>query len=241
MTAFIRASSDRKTRLYPTQQNTYGLSPGSVESGGSCVGATYGEGGCAHVKKGRKLGDCYVFQLQVIYKGIRGVLEHNTNFIFNTPKSVIQKMLETEFKRFEVTEASRGNTTILNYRIHWSGDIPNVEYAEALRDAMLAVPNVKFWTYTRSFFAVPILAGISNLKLYISADEANKVEALKVYKENVSSKNISICWMGKVRTTEKEFPRLVACPVDSKKMEIEGGCHKCKLCLKGKPVFFEIK
>ncbi len=237
----LRLTSDRKTRLYPSQKNTYGLSPGSLEVGGSCPGATYEKGGCAHVKEGRKLGDCYVMLLQVSYKGVKPILQHNTELIKKSSKEELVEILTNEFLRFEATERSRGNTTILNYRLHWSGDILNEEYAEALAIAIKNVPNVKFWGYTRSFFAIPILSGIANLKMYISADEANEKEALEVYNAYVGSGNISICWMGKVRPMNSNFPRLVSCPVDSGKMELEGGCHNCKLCFRGTPVFFEVK
>lgn len=237
----LRPSSDRKVRLYPTQKNSFGTTPGLPKDGGTCPQATTGEGGCAYIKPKRKNPTCYVVGLMKAYKGVKGVLDHNRDVVKGCDTiEELTEVFDSEFKRFRYTERARGNTTMLNYRIHWSGDIPDKPYARALADAIMANPEINFWNYTRSTFAIPILAGIPNLRQYLSVDPDNREEMLEVYEKWRHHGNIHLAWMGKTNPyKDGDFPhRLVACPVDEKKMELEGGCHKCKLCLKGKDVFF---
>lgn len=237
----IKPSSDRKVRLYPTQLNSFGTTPGRPEDGGTCPGATLGEGGCAHIKKGRKTPTCYVVGLMRFFKGVKTVLDNNRDVLSDKTQGELREIFTDEFRRFYYTEKSRGNTSILHYRIHWSGDVPTPEYAYALADAVMEVPEVSFWGYTRSMFTVPIMAGIPNLRWYISVDPDNEAEVMPVYEKWKDQGNIHLAWMGKENPCrEGDFPhRLVACPVDNKKMELEGACHKCKLCLVGKDVFFK--
>lgn len=242
-TTGLRPSSDRKVRLYPSQKNSFGTTPGLPENGGTCPGATTNAGGCAHLKKGRKTTTCYVDSLMRGYKGVKNVLDHNRDVTTGKTTDELRELFLDEFRRFLYTEKSRGNTTMLNYRIHWSGDIPNKNYAYALADAMMEMEDIQFWSYTRSFWAVPILAGIPNFQLYISADPDNEAEALEVY-ENWKHHDVAICYMAKENPSrdKEKFPvRLVACPVDTGKMELEGGCHTCRMCFKekGKNVFFK--
>jgi hypothetical protein len=238
--AGLRPSSDRKVRLYPSQKNSFGMLSGLPEEGGTCPGATVGKGGCRYIEKKRTTPICYVDKISRIYKGVKNVLQHNTDVAKSLSREELTDTLTREFKRFLYTEAARGNTTILNYRIHWAGDIIDKDYAYALADAMMAVPEVSFWGYTRSLFSVPILAGVENVNWYISLDEENREAGLEVYEKWKKHGNIHIAWLGHERP-ENFSHRLVSCPVDNKKMALEGACHKCKLCLRPKNIFFKIK
>jgi len=70
------------------------------------------------------------------------------------------------------------------FRIHWSGDFFSVDYAEAWRIVIEENPDIKFYTYTRSFQpdvnVVPVLAGLENLDLFLSVDNQNVDRASEV-------------------------------------------------------------
>ena len=54
--------------------------------------------------------------------------------------------------------------------------------------------------------------------------------------ENIE--NISACYMSKEAPDNFE-KEMAGCPVDMKRMDLEGGCHNCKLCLKGVDIWFK--
>jgi len=237
----IRASSDRKTQAYPAQRNTFGTLPGLPGEGGTCPGATTGAGGCSHVWKGRKTKVCYVDKLIRAYKGVKGVLQHNTEELTKATHDEKVALFITEFLRFYDEEKRREKSDAFWYRLHWSGDVPDEEYAWALKEAMEACPFIKFWGYTRSLFSVPILAGTKNLRWYISADATNVEESWELYQKYLMDpevNNIHFCYLGKERPKEL---KLATCPVDAGRLDLEGGCHKCQLCFKGARIFFPEK
>ena len=251
----IRPTSDRKVRKYKTQQNCYGLLPGRD---GSCPGATLGPGGCCWVKDGRKHEVCYVAGLMAIYKGVRPILEHNTKILKEADLQQKQQILEAEFQRFYDAEMKRekrtGEPAWLLYRLHWSGDFFDAEYAQAAAAAMKKFPMIKFWVYTRSMFAVPILADVSNLVVYISLDPVNMVEGLDTFytwKKNAKHENVQICYLSPTPVNDfeaqwamargltanphlwegEETPIMATCPVDVGRLPLEGGCATCQKCL----------
>lgn len=74
------------------------------------------------------------------------------------------------------------------FRIHWSGDFFSAAYASAWRQAIEANPDVRFYTYTRSFRpemnVVPELVGLPNLDLFLSIDSQNAAAAAPVVAEH---------------------------------------------------------
>lgn len=202
MNELLKPTSDRKTRFYNSQQNTFGLLPGLTD-GGTCPGCTTTAGGCWCVKPGRKTHGCYVDNIMRVYPGVKNVLQNNTDLLRDNSESVaaMTTILDDEFTRFEIAEKKRSvrinNCVPIHYRLHWAGDIFNEKYAQALRNAILKHPNVQFWGYTRSFFAVPILTDISNLILYLSLDPVNILTGLVVYDLNGGPTNprLQLCYM----------------------------------------------
>lgn len=232
----LKPSADQKTQAYRGQKNTFGLMPGLPEDGGTCPGATGSCGGCQHVPEGRVTPICYVEKLLRIRKNVRKTLEYNTELFRESTYTEKVVLLLREFLRFYKQEKKKNKADEYWYRIHWSGDIPDEEYAHALREAIEHVPFINFWGYTRSFFSVPILAGLKNLRWYLSLDAVNKVEGLEVYNKFSHYGNLQISWMG-----ETPLDGLIPCPVDIGKMELENACQKCKLCLNGKPIWFNTR
>lgn len=254
MTA-IKPTCDRKTRMYKTQKNTFGLLPGPEET---CPHATTEDGGCWYIAPGKKLPECYVTRTMSVYKGVRGLLAHNTRLLKKASKDEMVTLLMQEFERFrdsEMRRKSKGRKYSLMYRLHWSGDIFNKTYAHALKTAIADNHDIFFWIYTRSFFAVPILKDIPNLNVYYSLDPVNISEGLKHFASQLQNRNkLSIAYMNPVNDFKHHFDnayrklrnpdklkrlttvkKLIPCPVDIGKMKLEHGCDNCKQCTKTRP------
>lgn len=255
----LKPSCDRKTKFWKGQKNTFGLLPGLE---GTCPGATTAPGGCWHIKPGRKLPECYVASVMNIYKGVYAVLEHNTKLLKLADLAGKVALLNAEFARFRKAELRRKEPRLV-YRLHWAGDIFDMEYARALALAINQNPDIEFWNYTRSLFAVPELCNIKNLKLYISTDPVNIQQAMMTFAEYKTNENtLQICYMSK----ENDFPEhmertsklitaenelrtklgytpknsnvplaLKSCPVDTGQLGLENGCSVCKRCFKTLP------
>lgn len=234
--AALIPSNDRKVRAYPSQRNTFGLMPGALADGGTCPGATYGPGGCRYIPVGRRTPVCYVEPLMQLRTAVRGVLESNTRSVMQADEDQLLQVFAAEFARFRTQELRRSKPC-LSYRLHWAGDVPDERYARALRRAIEQASDIQFWGYTRSLFAVPLLAGVSNLIWYISADPCNLKEAVRVYRQNTDGVFFSM--MSK-RTPPKYLGKFVRCPVDAGTMPLEGACHKCRACLRREQIWFPL-
>jgi|694.fasta_scaffold42075_8 hypothetical protein len=201
----LKPSSDRKTRSYDSQKNTFGLLPGPE---GTCPGATAAAKGCWFKAPGRKTSTCYVDNIMRLYKGVYGILEYNTRVLREaaasaTPIQSMVEILDAEFTRFKDAETKHQAKTAeplsLNYRLHWAGDIFNTDYAQALHQAMVKHPEIHFWNYTRSFFAVPYIINTPNLIQYLSLDPVNITEGLITYTDCNGPNNprLQLCYMGR--------------------------------------------
>ena len=238
----IIPTHDRKTRARKNQKNTFGLLPGIK---GTCPCATVEPGGCWHVREGRKLPECYVAHTMSAYPGVKQVLQHNTALLSAATQDEMVELLHKEFARFRSTEEkhhTKNNIPLYNplYRLHWSGDIFNEAYAEALAVAIGINTDIKFWCYTRSFFAIPILSNLPNLNLYLSLDPVNVNTGLKAYIKHKGTTALQLCYMNKTNDIQNRHTLLtgsdfMACPVDTGKLGLEEGCHTCTMCTRAQP------
>ena len=243
----LKPTCDRKTKFHNSQRNTFGLYPGP-KGLGTCPHATVGCGGCYEIKDGRKLPTCYVFRTMSAYKATAGVLEHNSKQIMTDSDTQLE-LLDAEFTRFEKAEKQREDPQ-LYYRLHWSGDIVDLDYACTLGEAIGRHPDITFWGYTRSLFAVPPLMDLPNLNLYISLDKVNFEAGIKWYRRYKSPKRrLSIALMADeefyTEVKKKTRMKFVPCPVDRGKMPTEFACSKCRACIDPRrrktpnPIWFE--
>lgn len=227
----IKPTCDRKTKGWKGQKNTYGLFPADG-CNGTCPGATKGPGGCLNLSNGRY--DCYVFKIMRIYKGVENSLLNNTTVLrmadFNGKKDI----LRTEFNRFRTAELKRTEPRLF-YRLHWSGDIFDREYAKALAAVIQEFPDIKFWGYTRSFEFAEELVDIPNLVMYLSIDAVNREAGLALAARRPGK--FALAYLAEVQPDKSYLP----CPVDSKKMALEEACQKCKICISGHKVWFKTK
>ena len=266
----LKPTSNRKTKAYESQKNTFGLLPGkdhwNNEIRGTCPGATTGEGGCWNIPKGRKCAACYVTGTMSAYPGVYPALKYNTKVLCNPllGSGAIRAILNEELKRFENNEMKRkvaGKPYSMNYRLHWSGDVFDENYAGALSWAISDHPNIHFWCYTRSMFAVPYFANLDNINLYISLDPQNFDEGMTAYVENKANiPYLRLCYMSPVNDFAERLAkyaikfagqnailemigakprsaklldiRMTECPADSGKMKnITGCCSRCRMCI----------
>jgi hypothetical protein len=135
-----------------------------------------------------------------------------------------------------IAECEKRNAEKL-FRIHWDGDFFSEEYARAWNFVIRMNPDVQFWAYTRSDFAVPILIGIDNLSLYFSADEANRDLAIALKKQY----GVKLAYLAKDFATGKsDFAELqdksaIPCPENNKKIGListkGSACVLCSQCV----------
>lgn len=244
----IKPTCDRKTKFWGGQKNTFGLLPGREHS---CPEATIGEGGCMQIPAGRKLPVCYVHPLMRAYPGIYSVLAHNTFVIKNASQNKMTDMLVAEIQRFKAAEMRRDKPSLF-YRFHWSGDVFSQDYAEAIRRAVEQFPEITFWIYTRSTFAVETLSRADNMSVYMSIDPDNAEKSLAVFdrlrKKYPERTNIQIAYMSKENNFNDaygdQYPhKLSACPNDTGRLPTDYACSKCQKCLGTrtslKPIWFK--
>lgn len=197
--------------------NAFGLPSGKAFS---CPGAT---SVCETI--------CYAGRLEKVFKGIRDVITSNYEQLLATDKAGMILLLDEMITEFVADCEKRGAEKL--FRIHWDGDFFNEEYTYAWREVILMNPDVQFWAYTRSDFAVPILIDIPNLGFYFSADSANKELAWQLKKQY----GIKLAYLskdfatGKKDFNEQQEKSAVPCPENNKKIPmISTGGSACVVC-----------
>jgi hypothetical protein len=225
--ALIR-SKDRKVAnivnkagKQPLIANAFGLPSGKAFS---CPGAT---SVCETI--------CYAGRLEKVFKGIRDVITSNYEQLLFESLGGKVALLDEMIQEFE-DECDKRNAEKL-FRIHWDGDFFNEEYVQAWRIVINAHPNVQFWVYTRSDFAVPMLVNIPNLALYFSADSANKDLAWEMKRKY----GVKLAYLakdfatGKADFNEQQDKSAVPCPENNKKLplisEKGSACVVCSQCV----------
>jgi hypothetical protein len=231
----IRPSEDAKTKFSEGQRNSFGLTPGPE---GSCPMATSGPGGCW--SNGR-CKTCYVWKLAQFRMNMKNNLDHNFELLKSCRGKKRVGILVGEFRRF-LYECGNDDRF---YRLHWSGDIFSASYARDLMEAVSEVPEVEFWNFTRNF-RKDVVSCIRKLKpdnlvQYLSADACNLDRALEVYAENPETFAMSYMGHSKGPFAERWDGPVMDCPANRKHRGIEFMCRKCRMCLKGKCVFFKIR
>lgn len=209
-------------------KNSFGLPAGKKFS---CPGAT---SVCENI--------CYASKIEKLFPNSRNLLLHNWNLLKDANTVRMALLLDNMIQEFRRESEKMGSEKI--FRIHWDGDFFSESYAVAWADVIENNPDVHFWVYTRSFVdslnVIPIIAGIDNLSVYLSADSDNYETAKDVANEY----NINIAILGETATEAKEMVNSVSCPenVDGKLSLFvnngngygEGACSFCGLCVNGR-------
>jgi hypothetical protein len=224
----------------PTIANAFGLPSGTAFS---CPGAT---SFCERI--------CYAGKLEKIYKGVRNVLVNNwTDLLYADYLNGIDGMsalLSAMVKDF-VADCIKRDAS-MDFRIHWDGDFFSLDYARAWREVVEYFPHVRFWVYTRSFTnelnVLPILTGLPNLTVYLSADPVNidlanarAAEYPGVFIATVAD-TFAEAKATLIDTSRKSYP----CPENGKRIPLisdkGSACIRCGICVKGRgDVLFSVK
>lgn len=233
----LKLSADRKTtesarwsagnkRWEPKVRNAFGL-PAVV----SCPGST---AACRAV--------CYADG--VPWPSARALLEHNYEALRDASLADMVAMLSRLVEDFlaEWNKVHNGDADGRRrqrrpiFRIHWSGDFFSSRYARAWATVCRMFPSVDFWTYTRSFRFVGLLAGVDNLTVYLSADADNAAAAHQC----AAKHGLPIAYMGVDGLEPREDQRLGAlvCPETAGRIPLvsdrgEGACASCRACIRG--------
>jgi hypothetical protein len=223
----IRSKDRKVTNLVnkggkqPLIANTFGLPAGVAFS---CPGAT----SVCEVM-------CYAGKLEKVFKGVRNVLIANWEQLKDASEETMIDLLFAMILEFREDCEKRGAEKL--FRIHWDGDFFNEEYTRAWRYVILQFPDIQFWAYTRSAFAVPILIDVPNLGFYFSTDSANRVLGITLKKKY----GIKLAYLANTFAEGKEDfltiqdKSAIPCPENNRKIPMistEGSaCVRCSQCV----------
>lgn len=215
------ANQVNKAGTQASMANTFGLPSGKAFS---CPGAT---SVCETI--------CYAGKLEKVFKGVRNVLVSNYEQLLATDTLGMIALIDEMIQDFKA-ECEKRNADKL-FRIHWDGDFFNEDYTRAWQFVIKLNPDVQFWAYTRSDFAVPLLINIPNLALYFSADSANKTLAWQLKREY----GVKLAYLakdfatGKADFNEQQDKSAVPCPENNRKLpmitEKGSACVTCSQCV----------
>jgi len=241
----FRSSSDRKVAPYGRRRgkspngmsplkNSFGLPAGKDYS---CDGATEW---C--------LTNCYAGKLEKLFPNVRKLLVHNWDVYVANKESWLdlQNLLRPMIVEFRDECAKRDVEPV--FRWFWDGDIPNKNFAKAIRNLAYEFPYVRFWAYTRNFNVVGDVLGAENFTLYLSVDEGNLIEAFKT-KEKYPIVKLAFCadtW-GQTEVLADNFKgerKGARCPELTGKIPLVvwdksddrvgvGACVNCDMCISG--------
>jgi hypothetical protein len=205
----------------PTIANTFGLPSGKAYS---CPGAT---SVCESI--------CYAGKLEKVYKGVKNVLLTNWEQLKDASEYQMINLLTEMINDFRNDCEKREAEKL--FRIHWDGDFFNETYALAWKQVILNNPDIQFWVYTRSDFAVPILKDIANLALYYSTDSANVKTAISLR----TSHGVKLAYLAKnFAIGQADLKEMIGkpgakCPENKKAIALidkdGSACVKCSLCV----------
>jgi len=210
--------------------NTFGLSYGLPENGGTCPGATTGLGGCLDTRDKLKRQTCYMAKITAIYPNVGKALAANTAMVKGKTVEEMEIVCNDTVAAF--VKKSKG--VDLYFRLHYSGDFFSKEYTQAWANVIGKYPNVRFWVYTRSHDMIDPLLGLDNITVYLSCDPSNFDKVLKIYEaKKEGNNNLGMAYMGN-NVPDNNIHRWVKCPEITGKVKNTvdaGACSKCRLCV----------
>lgn len=234
----LRRSTDRKVangirisssgKPVTLMANAFGLLAGA-----SCPGAT---SACASI--------CYAEGAEKRYPSVKSVVATNYAQLKDADTTEMIRLLGAMIRGFDA-ECDEKDLPKL-FRIHWDGDFFNPEYVDAWKSVIESNPQIHFWAYTRSAFAVKPLVNIENLALYFSTDSINKPigEMLnRLY-------GVKLAYLAKTFDDGKQDMdsiglKATRCPENNKALPLAdakgSACIQCGLCVDGRAnVLFSI-
>jgi hypothetical protein len=222
----LKRSNDRKVTNLVTPggnvaiANTFGLPSGKAFS---CPGAT---SVCESV--------CYAGKIERLRKSVSALLMHNWELLRDADEDTAHALLAEMVGDF-VKDCDRRKAEKL-FRIHWDGDFFSEAYTAAWVRVIRENPETRFWVYTRTAWAVPMLRGLDNLSLYFSTDEENLATAGLLAAQGVKLAVLAPTFAeGQGRMRQMVGKVGAKCPENTGQMPLitaEGSaCVRCGLCV----------
>ena len=240
----FRSSTDRKPAPYARRRA--GKGPYGAEPLANAFGLPSGpDYACVHATEWCWPGTCYAHALEM-FPGVKNLLLHNWAVFQQHHDSVwglstaMNSMLDTFEKDCEKRDVP------MVWRWFWDGDIPNEEFARAMRQQAMARPHVQFWVYTRNFEVAPLLLHKDNLTVYLSVDRFNVDAAIPLWERYMFLK-YAFCGDSWEETEDlaRRFPRERSgprCPEITGNIPLivwdeqgtgRGACVECGMCITG--------
>ena len=239
----LEPTFDSAVSQFHNHQNSVGFLPLY-----SCPGATMEAGGCAML--------CYARHGRSRMISVEERLMRNTHILFSYCRKqdvngladefvFLMDMAQRQHESKMAREAKDKSSKIYRlmklrgplFRFHWSGDFVHPTHALAVRLACERRPEVRSWTYTRSFHLLDYLyPPPRNFRLLISLDGVNEKEALEARRRYP--------WVGLAHMGNVRLNGFVSCPKDiNQGCDVEGACARCGLCYTSKSgnIHFKIK
>jgi len=165
--------------------------------------------------------DCYAKKGRHVFKNVHGAFARNWELV----KSYEAKNNVYGLAHF-LADSIPHNREI--FRIHESGDFHSQFMVDVWTEVVRMRRDIYFWAYTRSFdFNYSKLVRQPNMRLWASTDQYNNARAKKFAKRY---KKVSLAygpWEHDKEIPENSF----VCPVTSGKLNVNGACEECMLCV----------
>lgn len=128
---------------------------------------------------------CYVHNLEKHQPAIHALYRHNSKEI----RDVLKHSGQADWWADAFAHYITGR--VKSFRWHVSGDVFSEDYANFIVAVCDRTNPIPHWIYTRSFPFVPILVKAENLRVNISADKDNYLEAKRVAEDY----GLSLCYL----------------------------------------------
>lgn len=227
----LKLSSDRKTAPFvvwhqakrywsPVARNAFGLP--AIDT---CPGSTEA---CREV--------CYAQKTP--YPSMTALLQHNYALLSAASYDGMVALLEDLIAAYRVDHAKAerrsGRTLDKIFRIHWSGDFFSETYADAWGAVIATNPDIAFWGYTRSDFALK-LDRLENCVMFASMDDSTD----EAFRASATSAGVRVAYMGVPEHTDR---RTLVCPAVGKSLTKgdRGYCAACTYCYQTGPTRVDV-
>ena len=167
--------------------------------------------------------DCYAMKKRHLFDNVQMALARNWMLI----KKLSDKK-DTKTAVNKLLEIIPENSNL--FRIHESGDFFNNWYVDVWNDVVINRRQTYFWCYVRSFeLNFSKIVRQPNFALWASIDDYNKDQALDFIKRYKNS-SVKLAY-GPYKHNAETPESSIICPATNHKIEINGACNKCKLCV----------
>jgi len=163
---------------------------------------------------------CYAKSGRHVFANVQSLQAGNWNFIkqFESNKDVLGAAKE-------LLSAIGPKKPLM--RIHESGDFFSQWYVDVWTAVITALPQTQFWFYTRCFqFDFSAMKDLTNVACWASTDKDNEVKATEFVKNQPFFRHA----FGPLQLEEKP-ENTVLCPVTTGKLNVNGACESCMLCV----------